>query len=92
MQVGEHVQVRLRRLLDVLGGPDFEVTYPHGDRTAYVTTAYEAEIIDGTPAADEDEVCEVGWFTRKELAGIRLDRFARALLTATGYLRGPTTT
>jgi ADP-ribose pyrophosphatase YjhB (NUDIX family) len=81
------VLVRLRRLLDVLGGPDFEVTYPHGDRTAYVTAVYEAEIIDGTPAADEDEVCEVGWFTREELAGIRLNRFARALLTATGYLR-----
>ena len=31
------VEVRLVRLLDVLGGPDYEVRYPNGDRTAYVT-------------------------------------------------------
>jgi 8-oxo-dGTP pyrophosphatase MutT (NUDIX family) len=30
------VQIQLTGLLDVLGGPDFEVTYPHGDRCAYV--------------------------------------------------------
>jgi ADP-ribose pyrophosphatase YjhB (NUDIX family) len=41
--------VRLVRLLDVLGGPDYEVTYPNGDRTAYVTAVYEAQIISGSP-------------------------------------------
>jgi ADP-ribose pyrophosphatase YjhB (NUDIX family) len=30
-------EVRLLRLVDVLGGPDYEVIYPNGDRTAYVT-------------------------------------------------------
>src|ERR1700744_3937316 len=34
------VEVRLGRLLNVLGGPDYEVTYPNGDRTAYVTAAH----------------------------------------------------
>ena len=34
-------EVRLLRLIDVLGGPDYEVTYPNGDRTAYVTAVYE---------------------------------------------------
>jgi 8-oxo-dGTP pyrophosphatase MutT (NUDIX family) len=28
------IGVRLTRLLDVLGGPDYEVTYPNGDRAA----------------------------------------------------------
>ena len=28
--------VRLVRLLDVLGGPDYEVSYPNGDLAAYV--------------------------------------------------------
>ena len=40
-------EVRLFRLIDVLGGPDYEVTYPNGVRTAYVTAAYEAEIVSG---------------------------------------------
>jgi len=81
------VDVRLVRLLDVLGGPDYEVIYPNGDRTAYVTSVYEAAILDGSPAVrDDDELSDVAWFAPGELAGLELSRFARALLSATGYL------
>ena len=44
------------RLVDVLGGPDFEVSYPNGDRTAYVTAVYEARIITGSPAPGDGEL------------------------------------
>jgi 8-oxo-dGTP pyrophosphatase MutT (NUDIX family) len=30
------------QLVDRLGGPDYVVSYPNGDRTAYVTAVYEA--------------------------------------------------
>ena len=80
--------IRLTRLLDVLGGPDYEVTYPNGDRTAYVTAAYEAEIVDGIPVADHDELSDVAWFTPGELPGLALNRFSLALLQATHHLRG----
>jgi 8-oxo-dGTP pyrophosphatase MutT (NUDIX family) len=80
------VEVRLGPLLDVLGGPDYEVTYPNGDRTAYVCAVYEAAIVGGTPAPADGELSKVAWFTREELRSIPLSRFARALLTATGYL------
>jgi ADP-ribose pyrophosphatase YjhB (NUDIX family) len=81
------VEIRLLRLLDVLGGPDYEVTYPHGDRAAYVTAAYEAEILNGgAPAADHDELSDAAWFTREQLPGLTLSPFARALLKATGHL------
>lgn len=80
------VEIRLGRLLDVLGGPDYEVTYPNGDRTAYVTTVYEASVIEGVPAPADGELSDVGWFTREELTEIPLSRFTRALLVATGYL------
>lgn len=73
-------------LLDVLGGPDYEVTYPNGDRVAYVCAVYEASIVDGDPAPTDGELRKVAWFTRAELQTIPLSRFARALLTATGYL------
>jgi 8-oxo-dGTP pyrophosphatase MutT (NUDIX family) len=78
--------VRLLRLLGVLGGPAYEVRYPNGDRTAYVTSVYEAEIVTGTPAADGDELGDVAWFTREELPALELSPFARAVLTETGYL------
>ena len=76
------VEVRLTRLLDVLGGPDYEVRYPNGDRVAYVTAVYQAEITDGSPAADGDEVSQVAWFTAAELSGLELNRLTRALLAA----------
>jgi len=78
--------VRLVRLLDVLGGPDYEVSYPNGDRTAYVTAVYEAAIIDGSPAVQDDELSEVAWFTPAQLPELELSRFSLALLSATGYL------
>jgi len=81
------VGVRLVRLLDVVGGPDFEVHYPNGDRVAYVSAVYEVEIIDGTPAPADGELSEVAWFTPAELPTLRLNPFARALLRATGHLQ-----
>ena len=80
------VEVRLGHLLDVLGGPDYEVTYPNGDRAAYVTAVYEASIVEGVPAPADGELSEVAWFNREELPAIPLNRFTRALLAATGYL------
>jgi len=80
------VAVRLTRMLGAFGGPDYEVTYPNGDRVAYVTIAYAAAIDSGVPAADGDELAELGWFAPGELRDVPLSRFARALLTGCGYL------
>jgi 8-oxo-dGTP pyrophosphatase MutT (NUDIX family) len=80
------VEIRLGQLLDVLGGPDDEVTYPNGDRAAYVITVYEASVVEGVPAPADGELSDVAWFTREELSAVPLSRLARALLTATGYL------
>jgi 8-oxo-dGTP pyrophosphatase MutT (NUDIX family) len=78
-------EVRLVRLIDVLGGPDYEIRYPNGDRTAYVTAVYEAAIIGGSVVVG-DELSDVAWFSPEELSGLRISRFSRALLSATQYL------
>ena len=70
--------VQLLRLVDVLGGPDYEISYPNGDRTAYVTAVYEARIINGSPAPGDGELSELAWFTHAELPGLQLSRFSRA--------------
>ncbi len=57
-EAGEEIgaEVALVRLLDVLGGPDYEVTYPNGDQAAYVT-AVRRSIAHGTrPPAVRDYV------------------------------------
>ena len=78
--------VRLVRLLDVLGGPDYEVSYPNGDLAAYVAAVYEARIVAGSPAPSDGELSEVAWFEPGELPGLRISPFSRALLRATGHL------
>ena len=78
--------IQLVRLVDVLGGPDFEVSYPNGDRTAYVTAVYEARVIAGSPAPGDGELSELAWFTPGQLPDLQLSRFSRALLRATGRL------
>ncbi|MEE6263872.1 NUDIX domain-containing protein [Plantactinospora sonchi] len=83
------VEVRTTRLLDVLGGPDYEVTYPHGDRVAYVTAVYQVEIVGGVATPDGDELDEVAWFGAAELPGLVISRFARSVLRATGHLPNP---
>jgi ADP-ribose pyrophosphatase YjhB (NUDIX family) len=80
------VEVRLVRLLDVLGGPEYEVRYPNGDRAAYVTAVYEAAITGGSPAPCDAELSDAAWFAPGQLAGLQLSPFTRALLSATGYL------
>ena len=47
------------RLLDVLGGSEYEVVYPNGDRVAYVTAVYEARIISGSPVPGDGELSEI---------------------------------
>lgn len=80
--------MKLTRLLGVFGGPDYEITYPNGDRVAYVASAYEARIVEGTPFVNDGELGGFGWFTRDELPGIELSRFTRALLTEAGIIPG----
>ena len=80
------VPVRLRGLVAALGGPDFEVTYPNGDRAAYVTAVYEAEIVSGVPRPADGELTGTGWFTPADLATVPLSRLSRALLHAVGRI------
>ncbi len=79
-------EIRLRRLLDVLGGPDYEVTYPNGDRAAYVAAVYEAEIVDGVPTVADGELSDVAWFTPGELGQLTLTRLTRAMLRSIGRI------
>jgi 8-oxo-dGTP pyrophosphatase MutT (NUDIX family) len=72
--------VRLERLVAVLGGPSYRITYPNGDQAACVPIVYEATIEAGDPVPDGDETSEVGWFHPGDLAGLDLNDLNRALL------------
>ena len=81
------VEVELTGLLGALGGPRFHLTYPNGDRAAYVSVVYRARIVSGEPAPDDDETTEVRWFTRDELStDPDVHPFAHATFESLGWI------
>lgn len=54
-------------LLAAIGGPQFRVTYPNGDHTAYVSVVYLARVDDNVIAEpDGEEVDAVRWFAARD--------------------------
>lgn len=78
--------VRLERLRTALGGPGYRVHYPNGDLCSYVSVVFDATVVSGELAGD-DEVAELRWFEPEELGGLDLDPLNRHLLRDTGLLR-----
>lgn len=54
--------VEALRLAGVYSGPDFHVTYPHGDRVKYIAASFVCRPVGGELQADGNESLEVGWF------------------------------
>jgi ADP-ribose pyrophosphatase YjhB (NUDIX family) len=82
------VTVELGAVLGVFGGPDYYVTYPNGDVTAYVATVFDASVAGGEPRPDGDETSEVGWFGVDELPFDQMGGLTRALFRDLG-MPGP---
>ncbi|WP_153397564.1 NUDIX domain-containing protein [Ornithinicoccus halotolerans] len=81
------VEVELAGILAVVGGPRYRITYPNGDRAAYVSTVYAARVIAGEPAPDHDETSAVAWVAPEQLADLDLGDFARAMFEELDWLR-----
>ena len=86
------VTLELGDILGVFGGPDYRVTYPNGDESAYVVTLFDATVVGGTPRPDGDETFEVGWFKPEELPLGQMGRLTKALLHDVGLARANDTT
>jgi 8-oxo-dGTP pyrophosphatase MutT (NUDIX family) len=78
------VQLKLGPILAVLGGPEYRMTYPNGDKTSYVVTVYDATIVGGTLTADGDETSAVAWWDPSELPHSEMSTLTRALLRDVG--------
>ncbi len=79
------VVVRLGPILGVLGGPEYRMVYPNGDRTCYVSTVFEATVVAGTPEPDGEETTEVAWWRPGDLPLDEMSAFTRALLRDVGF-------
>ncbi len=82
------VTLRLGPILAVLGGPEYRIEYPNGDRTAYVSTVFDATVQSGTPRPDGEETSEVAWWLPEGMPLDEMSTFTRALLRGVGLLSG----
>jgi ADP-ribose pyrophosphatase YjhB (NUDIX family) len=82
------VDVEPLRIVGVFGGDGFEVTYSNGDRTSYVMTLFECRIVRGTAQADGEELRQIRWVARHELAGVGLTAWAARVLPLVHDARG----
>jgi hypothetical protein len=55
--------------------------YLRGDLVSYVSTIFDARVIDGEPHPDGEETIDVAWFATDRLADIALSEFTIALLS-----------
>jgi len=83
------VDVELLRLAGVFGGgPSFRRYYANGDEVAWVTITFEARIVAGVPAPDDEEIAEVRWATAAELETLDLMPSTRHILACIDAGRG----
>lgn len=59
-------RIRIDRIVGAYGGQSLMAEYPNGDLVAYVTTAYECQLLDAAQP-DMDELLELGWFSRDHI-------------------------
>lgn len=64
------INVAVRGLIGVYGGPEFRTVYPNGHQCAYVIAVYGCVIESGTPTPDGDEITDARWATEAEIAGL----------------------
>jgi ADP-ribose pyrophosphatase YjhB (NUDIX family) len=61
------IEVDVRGLIGVYGGPEFRTVYPNGHQVAYVIAMYACVIAHGTPTPDGDEITGYRWVGEHEV-------------------------
>lgn len=76
------LHVALTRIIGVFGGPLCRAVYRNGDRIAWVSTTFAAEVIGGELRPDGEETLEARYFERAEIARIRCKPHVQLILDA----------
>ncbi len=67
-ETGLHVVPQ--RIVGVFGGPVCSATYANGDKMAFVTTVFVADVAGGTLRPDGEETLETRYFAREDLRDV----------------------
>lgn len=77
------LEIELKAIRGVAGGPVFQHTYPNGDEVAFVSTVFDAVAVGGELLADGDgdEVSAARYWPPESLIDAEMTDFTRELLT-----------
>jgi 8-oxo-dGTP pyrophosphatase MutT (NUDIX family) len=69
-----------RRLQAVYGGPEFVVSYPNGDESQYVITAFECDVLRGTLTTATSETVDARYVSQSDAEALDLSMWLRLSL------------
>lgn len=64
------LEVRVDRVLGVVGGAAYRITYPNGDRVEYVVTVFECTRVAGQLIESNDETAALEWFAPEQMPAL----------------------
>ncbi|GAA2649158.1 hypothetical protein GCM10010412_014100 [Nonomuraea recticatena] len=74
------VDIEVRGLIGVFGGPKFRTTYPNGHQVAYVNAVYGCALAGGVLTPDGEEITDARFATEEELAGLPMPAWSPRVL------------
>lgn len=77
------IEIEITDLRGAFGGPNYRVTYPHGDEVGYVSIVFGARVRSGVPTPDGEEIVEARWFHPHEISAMadtEIEHLSRCLL------------
>ncbi len=83
------VEAEIVGLRGAVGGPDYRVEYPNGDRVGYVGSVFDCRIASGEPTPDGEELIEARWFSPSEIPHLEMEHLSRQLLIDVGVIPAP---
>ena len=78
------VETLVERIIGVYGGEGMFITYPNGDRCAYVTTAYACTLVPGAITLEDDELQAAAWFEPSEIPEVDTQPYVGRILADAG--------
>jgi len=73
------IDVSIKSLLGVFGGPEYRMRYPNGDEVVYTTAVFECEIKNGTPRVDMDELEACQYVSKADMTKLETPSWVKSL-------------
>jgi ADP-ribose pyrophosphatase YjhB (NUDIX family) len=74
------LEIEVRGLIGVYGGPDFRTTYLNGDRVSYMIAVYGCVPVGGELKPDGEEIHDARFVTQDEVGGFAMSRWTPHVL------------